>query len=293
MPTLNAMTTLCPPLITALDALFENALIAMDTARSSKRALDRELRELTAYEYDDLQWDPDTRDLVEKEVRNFAQIVVRSATQQLSSRGARLDIRADEYLASFRDAERVIRECRRNDYDTTVEQMMAEIEAAWRVFRPSALWAQIATRYSPAAVAAHASGRAAHCLVNTFDLTRRPSPRVVKGRVEMEMSVRAERQRGGLSLRYESQRLQLLGEAFETFAVASFPEDTTGLARAGHVLSRCTEVALRDRLDLGAGVEAVVYLSAIKLYLPAHVAEALNQFVTLHAASAFSRRSAA
>lgn len=280
-----------PAHITELDRLFDTALAAMDAARGAKREIDAQLRALTCYQYDDLAWEPDSRDLIEKEVRNFAGIVVRIATSLLSGRGARLELDTDEHLASYRDAERSIRDRRRHDYDTTVEQMMAEIEAAWRRFRPSTLWAEIAARFSPEEVTHQAHARAAHRLVETFDLVRRPEPRTVKGRMELEIYVRTERCRGGLSLRWEDQRLHQFAEAFETFVVACFPEDGAGLAGVGHALARTKEVALRQRLDLGADVEAVVFLSSIKVYLPADVAAGLNQFVTAHAAAAFERRS--
>jgi len=288
------MTLQCPRLIADLDTLFERTLSAIDAAKSSKNQLDRELCELTGYVHDAIKWSGSNHGDIENEVRTFAYFVVRFASEQLSARGARLDIHTDEYLASFRDAERAIRNRHCNDINTTVDQMMVEVEAVWRAFRPAAMWAQIEAHCSPAAVASHACTRAALCLVESFQLAWRPTPRLVKGRVELEMSVSSQRTPDGLRFRRcQIQRLYFLAEAFETFAVASFPEDATGLDRVGYALSRCTEVALRKRLDLGAGVDAVVYLTAIKLYLPTPIAEALNQFVTLHAPSAFASRSAA
>ena len=284
------MTIPTPPQIIALDALFQRALASMDHARQSKRTLDRELREVTGYPYDDLRWDPDGRDLVEREVRNVAGIVARMAADRLSLRGARVEIDLEDHLSSYREAERAIRERCRRDHEISVDQMMGEIEAIWRAFSPLVFWQKLAELHSPEAVAAQAFHRAARCLAETFEFARRPQPRVVAGRVELEIAIRAERQRQGLSLRYESQRLHTLAEAFETFALACFPDQDAALPRVGHTLARTTSVALRDRIPLGAGVDAVVFLTSIKLYLPRDVAAALNQFVTTHAASAFAPR---
>lgn len=284
------MSTEAPPQIVALDALFHRALASMDQARASKRTLDQALRSLTGYQYDDLRWDPDARDLVEREVRNFAGIVARIAGERFSLRGARADIDVDAHLAPYRDAERAIRDRCRNDYEITVDQMMGEIETQWRGFRPITLWHQIAAAHAPETVAAQAARRAARCLADIFELARRPQPRTVRGRIELEIAVRTDRQGGDVSLRYESQRLHALAVAFETFAVAEFPEDTSGIAGIGHALARVSAASPRQRIALPADAEAVVFLTAIKLYLPDQAAAALNRFVTIHAPEIFSRR---
>lgn len=284
------MTMPTPPQILALDALFQRALASMDLARDSKRALDRELREITGYPYDDVRWDPSCRDLVEREVRNLAGIVARIAADRLSRRGARLDIDLDEHLSSYREAERAIRDRCRRDHGISVDQMMGEIEAVWRAFSPLAFWQLLADVHSPESVSAQAFHRAARCLAETFELARRPQPRVVGGRIELEIAIRAERQCQRLSLRYETQRLHALAEAFETFALACYPDQPSELPGVGHALARTSCVGMRERIALGGGVDAVVFLTSIKLYLPPDVAAHLNQFVTMHAASAFAPR---
>lgn len=286
------MNSPLPASITALDALYDRALAAIDAARFAKRDLNRELQELTRYEYDDLSWDPDKRDVIEDEVKNFAGIVARLAQQQLSTQGARLQIDLWDFLETYRDQERAIRDRRRNDYDVSVEVMMAEIEAVWRVFRPSGLWRDITGRYSPAVVAESAYQRAAHQLVQTFDLAYQPEPRVLKGRVELELSFPLQRTGQGVSLHFCSGKLHEFAEAFHTFALAMFPGRSDGLAGVGHAIARRehSTFTLRERMRLAADVELVVFATTLKLYLPSEIAAALNQFVTTHAPSAFERR---
>lgn len=279
-----------PDAILALEAIYDRAFAAIDDARKNKREIDAALRALTGRDYDDLSWDPDSRDVVEKEVRNFAGIVVRLAEAELSQHGARLDVDMEACLAPYRDAERAIRDRCRRDYSTSVDQMMLEVETEWRTFRPRSLWQGIVAHYSPEAVADLAYQRAARCLVDMFDLTRRAEPRTMKGRVELIMDLRPEEHGGGLTLRFAFQQLGAFAEAFHTFAIACFPDRDDGLAGVGRALARVERVSKRERLEFAAGIEAVVFSAAIKFYIPADVAAALNQFVTTHAAAAFERR---
>jgi hypothetical protein len=115
----------------------------------------------------------------------------------------------------------------------------------------------------------------------------------MKGCVELIMDLRLEEYGGGLTLRFAFQQLGAFAEAFHTFAIACFPDRHDGLAGVGRAFARIERIAKRERLEFAGGIEAVVFSSAVKFYVPFDVAAALNEFVTTHAAEMFCRRGAA
>lgn len=282
-----------PPSILRLDSLFRRLCAGIQRVAGEVADANAELISITGRSYSRLRWDPVTagRD-IKQLARTIASEVVAVATAHLSRPGLPARIEEEAYLQALEAAERSIRDrlhC--GDEPYTVEDMCRDIDASWAAFRPCELWSQILADHSPDQVAQQAIERAAAKLVDGFRLANASEPRIQGGRVEVMLHLYFQRDSRGLYLSGAGEHLVEMAQAFQTFVLSAFPGEHA-LANALFALASTRAFHPRDRIDLHGAIKAVVTLAGIKLYLPQPVAEALNAFVTLHAAGRFRRAAA-
>lgn len=281
-----------PPSILRLDALFQRLCACVQRVAAEVAEADAELKGITGRSYSRVRWDPVRASHDIKQIaRTIANEVVSVATVHLSRPGLPARIDEDAYLQPYEAAERAIRDRLRGDDPYTVEDMCRDIDASWAAFRPCELWSKILADHSPEQVAQQAIERAAATLVDGFRLAMSAEPRVQAGRVEVTLHLYFQRDSRGLYLGGAGEHLVDMARAFQTFVLAAFPGEHA-LASALFALANTRVFHPRDRIDLHGGIKAVVTLAGIKLYLPQPVAEALNAFVTLHAADRVRRAAA-
>lgn len=168
-----------------------------------------------------------------------------------------------------------------------------EREARLRAFQPSQVWAYLQAQYGPERVQHEALQRAALALMEGLQLYRNDRIKQVGGRTEICLQMWSEPSYSGDGTRkygYNSARaFAPLPEAFQVvMAHANLAEDVAAgaIELAGRLQrSNTTQTAFRsrERTDYAGGISLVTFNDAIKLYLPAALAQAINLFVSEHA----------
>lgn len=222
-------------------------------------------------------------DAVELIVGAAIQATISAATRLLSKPGAPAQLDIEPY----RD-EHIGERGRRRGYEAEI----AEYQQRLRAFSPAHLWRYLSDRYSPARVQEEARERASITIINALDLHRTESIKHVSGRVEVSVHMWSEADHFQKGMRRYScsatGQFAKLHEAFDTLvsALDIQGEDRTGALLMAqdleHLTSSNNKFTSRDRDDYPGGLSVVKFNEAIKLYLPAALAQSINVFVSMH-----------
>lgn len=233
-------------------------------------------------------------DVAPKLVRQVIREVVRLAESSLSQPGAPLRCNVDDWVQThFRDPEDRAR--RRAFHD---DDWRAATAAPWEEFRPADLWRHIVSAYAPDRIIQEARRRAAERIIRVFWLRSSDEIRRQGSRIELVIRRWSEKEWSGTARKYPSRGdrdLQALREAMEVFHAASgIDTSTVDLCGLADFLASTEAYDFRfhsrDRQDFRGALSAVLFNNEIKVYLPDHVAGALNMFLSEHGADLLADR---
>ena len=270
------------PQIAALDALFARALVLARHTCTEARAISGELEAISGAIRHYGSFEDDLAECCEKEAVRFATATARFAEQVLNTQAVPFVFDEKELVRTELTKARNRRHAPQPD-------------DVWANFMPSRLWPQMVASYKPDELRDRAAKRAARDLVFAFGLLRRPDIKQVRGRVELELSIKSSKPWSGKGERHIDHiwSSDTFFQAWATFEAQALPESCHGLGNAlleelqKHTFGK-EPVRSRERAAFHQHAEVVYYFDCIKLYLAPIIAEALNTFTAEFAGDVLS-----
>lgn len=270
------MTAIAPQLA-EMDALYARALaLAQSTCRESWD-IRKSLYTLAGSIQQDSKLDGSLDECMYAEATRFASATARLAERVLSTPAAPFLI----------DEKVIIHESLRQAYRCKG----AEDKETWMSFAPSSLWGKLTAGFDADKLRNRAAKTAARDLMYAFGFHRKTDVKEVRGRVELILSIKANKSWSGAGERYIEHIWQQDGifKAWAAFEAQALPTESHGLfiAFSEELKKRSygqTPVRSRERVTLHPELDIVYFFDCIKLYVSPSIAGALNAFVSEFAA---------
>lgn len=271
------------PQLAELDALFTRALVLARHTCTEASAIDGQLESIAGSNRYRSSFEDTLAECIEKEAVRFATATARFAERVLNTQAVPFVVDEKELVRTELTKVRHQRHGKQHE------------DSAWETFMPSRLWPRMLANYNPDVLRDRAAKRAARDLVFAFGLHRRPDIKQVRGRIELELSIKASKPWSGKGDRYFDHiwHSDTFFTAWATFEAQALPEPCQGIGQALiEELQKRTHgkqpVRSREKVAFHQQAEAVYFFDCIKLYVTPIVAEALNTFTAEFAGDVLS-----